>query len=275
MGEAAATGSSWSLDHDPLAHRLVERFEERFATDTARVLERVELELAAENGGKHEDQVAVVGKVTQAAADHRPQTVRNGHPPRGRVRCVDQGAFGYEEPDDLADEERIPACLLLKPGGELPGWLDARAEADEARHLVLGQPRESQPSCHRLARQLGQRRRQGLLEARVDVPVGSDDQETARGEDAREKLQQQQRRRVGGVQVVEHEEERPLAGGVDEERGGGVEHLKARPLGTGGRRLVEIGKQLAELGKDPRDVRRAVTKPAPDHGRVVVSHVSP
>jgi hypothetical protein len=166
--------------------------------------QRVEPELAAEDGRRREQLAAARRETSQALSDHRADAGRD--PERG-ARLA-EAPLSVEQPHHLGDEERVALGLGVDRRHELARRPGRRRELDVLGDVVLAQAVQRDLARVRFARELGQGRRQRVAEGRIDVAVGADDQQAAARDLARHEAQQQQRRLVGGVDVVEDDDER-------------------------------------------------------------------
>jgi hypothetical protein len=69
VGEAKPTGRSRNLGHEARGDRLVEPFEQRVVGDTPDAGEHIEVELAPEHRGEHQEAAALLGKVGEPPGD--------------------------------------------------------------------------------------------------------------------------------------------------------------------------------------------------------------
>src|SRR5215203_7223346 len=115
----------------------------------------------------------------------------------------------------------------------------------------------------RLRHELGQGGRQRSPQGRIDIAVGTDDQEAAVVQPAGDELQEQKRRFVSGVKVVEHDHERASPSGALKEGPRRFEEAEARALPFNCRWLWELGESLAQLGKELSEIGRAGAQPRP------------
>ena len=173
MGEAHPADRAGNLRYDARVHRLVEKLEDRVPFESADAGQRIEIELASEHGGQHEQLVALVREMAQAAADHLPHALWDRQ--RGGLRFVKTVLSG-EQPQNLADEEGISLCLGVDGRGEVSCGRAGCGELQEAGDVGLGEAGELEALRDRLARELHQGRPQRIGEGGIDVAVRADDQ---------------------------------------------------------------------------------------------------
>ena len=171
-------------------------------------------------------------------------------------------AVGGQRPQQLAQQERVPAGLLEARPHERVGARRIPAHERRARRVA-----ERARLDHADVRRRGQLREQLGLRAGLARAHGGDDEHpevlAARGE----LDQQADRLGVGPVEVVDDQDQRPLAAEVDHEPVQGVDQ---RRLAAAGERLLDglaaeqhrLGQRRAALERRRARRRRRVPDPA-------------
>jgi len=250
--------------------RLVERVEELVLADPRQALERVESELAPEDGRAQEDVVAAAREVSETPQDDVPDGLWKTEPdspaPRGPA------AFDPEQAERLADEQRIALGSVVERRCELGRGEFRGTELDVFGNGPLAEPGQHQAAASRRPGQLGEQLGQRLPRGRVDVAEGAEDERVRRPELAGDELQQEERGCVCGVEIVEEEDQWAIRRGRAEQLRGGVEESEPRALGLEWGRLGKVRQELAELGQDLRDLHRPRSEPGPQRLRIGVAH---
>ena len=172
--EAQATTAAGKIRDDARRHRLVEAVEQRVARALAQPLQRVEPELAAQHRGHREQALAVGREPAEAVPDHLAHALGQGRPPGRGPRLVET-PFGGEQPDELADEERVALGLSVHGSRESVAGGLARDQLDDAGHLGQLKPSDPHEASDGLAPQLGHGCPQRIAVSRLDVAVGPDE----------------------------------------------------------------------------------------------------
>ena len=101
-----------------------------------------------------------------------------------------------------------------------------------------------------------------MVAAELDVAIGAEHQQAARGELPGGEAEQEERGLVGPVEVVEHDHQWAVACGGEQQAGHGVEEAEAGLLAVGTRRrldvelLGDLGDQLGDLGRPAAELPR-------------------
>ena len=189
-----------------------------------------------------------------------------------RAGALDPALRG-QQLNRLRDEQGIPLCLGVdRIGHSRPGPRAGR-KLDVLGHVGGAQPGERQLARVGLPHQLGHRRGERVAGRRVDIAIRGHDEQAAVVQPAGDKLQQEERRLVGGMQVVEHDDERAVLRSASEEPAHGLEHLKARARLRQGRRVAELGEELAYLGQELRQERGSGSELGPQGVRVRIAQM--
>ena len=173
-----------------------------------------------------------------------------------------KASFIGEEPDEFADEQRIPLGLAMDRLGETVGRTLRRSKFDVARHLIHGQSRRIEALCGRHAGDFGEQADPWVSGGQLTLPVDGQHHDAGVGQVHGHEPEQQQRRLVGGVEVVEDQDDGTVARGVPQQARERVEQLEAGAIGVvvlrdqaarGGRRGPPAGPARGAI----RPVRRA------------------
>ena len=231
-----------NLGHHAGSEAFVEEVQELAGRSAAKPSQRVQRELATEDGREAEDSVALL----REAFDPPPNDLTNPFRDRQAQPCrvVDgfETAFRREQPDDFSHEQRVTFRLAVDYRHHTVAWRHSGDLLDETGDVRLGEAEQRDMPRRPLARELGQGEGQGVVPAQVDVAIGAQDEDGGVAEFACDELQQQQRRRIGGVQVVEYEHERLVSTGVVKERRDCVEETKPACLRLHRRHLFAFAK---------------------------------
>ena len=166
-----------------------------------------------------------------------------------------EASFLGEQPDDLADEQRVPLGLAMDGLGQTVGRPLRRGQFDVARHLVDREPRRIEPLRRRHARDLGEQADPWVSGGQLTLPVDGQHHDSGVGQVHRHEPEQQQRWLVGGVEIVEDQDDGTVAGGVPQQSRERVEQLEAGAIRVIVGELRQLGEDIADLRQDLRDVR--------------------
>ena len=143
--EAHAADRGRSFGHDTRGNGFVHDLQELVGTQSARPRERVEPELASEDGREGQGATASVGQEREPSTDHLPDPRRDRGSRHGCLARVLEAPFRDQETDHLAHEQRValgPLLYGLDHGRRDPG-VDGRFDqrrdigAPEARQRDL------------------------------------------------------------------------------------------------------------------------------------------
>ena len=109
VSEAKAAVRSGHLGDDALGHRVVEHAEQLVELEAPQLRQRLQVELAPEDGGEHERAAAVLRQAPDPPGDHGPHSGRDVEP-RSRVA---ETAFGLEQSHHLGHEQRVSLGLRV------------------------------------------------------------------------------------------------------------------------------------------------------------------
>ena len=168
------------------------------------------VEVTADHRRNPQRLVGLLAEAVETAADHLADALRDLQ--LRRAAAAGQLALAGEQPDDLADEERVAVGLLLDGLGQSRRRRGARGHLDVALDGADRQPLQRDAPTALDAGDLAEHPGERMVAAELDVAVGAEDQQATRGELASREAEQEQRRLIRPMQVVEHEHDRPIAG---------------------------------------------------------------
>src|SRR5207247_4845233 len=148
------------------------------------LLEDVEAELAADDGGDGKDLVGLVAQAREAAADDVAEAIRED----GLVRLgfgadlvaaafADDEAFFDEVTQDLLHEEGVALGLAVDELGLGPGDALAPDRLVHPVDLIDGEAAEEDAGQVARAAELGESSREGVGAVDLNVAVGADDEQ--------------------------------------------------------------------------------------------------
>ena len=195
----------------PGHHGRLDRLKGALLVQLRHRLDQVQVEVAAGDGGDHQDRVGLLGQPGQPPLEHV------AHPdwdlsPCGSERVVGmEVAFALEQPQQLGDEERVALGALVH-GAHQPFTRPAsEGGGDDAGDLALLQAAKRDPLHDRLAGQRAERLGQRLAHLCLHVAVGSQHDQTSGPELCGQETQQPQRSRVGPMEIIDDHQQRPSA----------------------------------------------------------------
>ena len=153
-----------------------------------------------------------------------------------RLASVGQARVGQQDPDHLADEQRVAGGDVVHPGDHRFGGSVSGHLADVGAHLRAAEPPQRDPVAYpcQLGEQLGQ-----LVDALLGLPVCAKQHDAPARDRLSEESQQQQRRRIRRVQVVKDHEQPTVVRGRHQQPGYPIEQRKPVAVGVGGRRRLK------------------------------------
>ena len=241
MSEPVAVGVSLRLDDEGTRRCLGKRLEQLLTWKSGNRLEQRTVEFPPDHGCGGEQVFGPVGEWAEAAADRRPDRVRDGESSNRSIGVI-LIALGADQAHDLVEKEGIAVGRLVEGGYRLPIGREPANAADELGDLVDAEP--AQWDRRSLTADL---REQGSMSRRFPdfaLAIGSDDQRADLPELSGKKAQEHQGVLVGGVQVVEHHHQRGASRQPLEETGDRVEEEEALRAGAprrAGKRQVRGG----------------------------------
>ena len=164
----------------------------------------------------------------EASTDH----LSNARWKRKRLRCAAahhfQSSLRGEQPHDFADEQRVALGAVMDRGHRVLGRAHAGARLDQAPHLRFAESRQRDPVSGALASEFCHDRSKRSVGFELHVSIGASDKQRRGTHLARHELEEQQGWLIRGVEVVEHQDQRLRLGGIDYERGHGLEETEPR-----------------------------------------------
>ena len=234
--------------------------------------DQLAVELAADHGGDPQRLVRLLAEPVEAAADHLADALRDLQ--LGGAAAA--GRAGPRWPAAGPPRRRRTGCRRSARGPPRPGPAaagDAGGHLDVARDRRRPEAAQRDPAAALDPGQLAEHPGERVVAAELDVAVGAEDQQAARGELAGDELEQQQRGLVGPVQVVEHEHHRAGRGRPpSEEARDRVEEPEARLLAVGALGGLDV-EPLGDLGDELGDLGGAGAELPGERDRVGVADV--
>ncbi len=257
--------------NEPLGDCLVGRLHQLVGRQPGGADQNLDLELAADRGRHPEGLVGLVGEPVEAAPEHLAHPLRDRRLPGG-VGVSAQAALAREQAHDLADEEGVAVGLGDHRVRQPRGRRRAGRHLDVPRDRAGVEPAETEATAVLQARDLAQHARQRMLASQLDVAVGADDQQAARGELPRGEAQQEQARLIRPVQVVEDHHHRAVPRRRDQEAADRVEDAEAGLLALGVVGGLDV-EALGHLRDELRHVRRPAAELPGEGDRIRVADV--
>ena len=111
--------------------------------ELADALQRVEPELAADDGGGAQQLARALGQRREAVADRLAHAV--GDPQRGDLLLALQPPLRAQQSHDLVDEERVALGRVVDRAHDAVRWAPAGDALDDLGHVALAQAAQRQP----------------------------------------------------------------------------------------------------------------------------------
>ena len=162
--------------------------------------------------------------------------------------------FGGQQPDRLAEEERVAAGLAHDRVQEVRAWCHPRSRLDQLAHRRLAEAHEAQAQRVGLTSDLPHRGGHRRIGDQLHLAIRADDHDRRVAELARHETQVENRRHVRGVQVVDDDQQRARLRRATQERGGRVEQLESRGLRLDLARRRQVAERLAKLNHHLGDI---------------------
>jgi hypothetical protein len=244
--------------------RLLQRRHQLVTAERPDLLEHVEVELAADDGGRGERVPAGIAEPGEAPPGDLAHAV--GHAGLEQRDGAAEVPVGIGEmAHDLLDEEGVAVGLAVQLLDERRRPRTAAERAHERAGLGGVEACDVEPVERPLAAQAGEQRLERL--AALVGPGGGEEERGLGGGRAHEVGDELERRLVGPVQVVEDDEQRRRAGDLGEQRRDGVE--EAEPLGAElphVQRARGAVRRRAELRQHDAQLTGARAEPAGERG---------
>ena len=212
-GEAPVT----QIGHEPLCDRLPGRLHQLLRRLLGHPPDQILVEVASDDRGHPERLVRRVAEAVETAADHLAHALWDLQV--GEAATAGELPLAREQPDHLTDEEGIAVGLLLHRLGESRGRRGAGGHLDVSLDGTNREAAQQDPPAPLDARDLAENPGEGMVAAELDVTVGPEDQQAARGELPGGEPEQQQRRFVRPVEVIEDDHQRPVARRSEQQAG--------------------------------------------------------
>ena len=250
MGEGVAPGGARDLDQQRASHGGIEHVEQLVLGEAGDTLEHLEVEVAADQGGDAEHAAGVLGQAAHPSRDDVADSLRSAE---GTVPAQARGPVDlHEVTDEMLDEERIAARLVVDGADGRPRRVLAVPGLDEPAHLPLVHAVETHPRHLAPSLELGEQRVQRMAGVQLVVPERADQQDRPEARLAREVPGQEERRAIGPVEIVDDQQHGPARGEPAHHDHHGAEELPAlRRRVPGGGQLGELGQAGADLGQQP------------------------
>ncbi len=148
MGEAPAAPPRRLLDHHAGGERGLDQLEHALPRQAGNRREGVDAEDVRGERGHRQHLGRLAGKPRQPLADD----LRDGRRHLA-ARRIGERALRGEQPQQLAEQERVAAGTAVEPRAKLAGHRRAGHAGQQRRHVRLGQAAEGDAPGGRLARQ--------------------------------------------------------------------------------------------------------------------------
>ncbi len=255
---------------EPRRARALEGVEHRVLVVAGDVDEKVEVELASDEGADRQETLGALGETSDPPSDDLLDPFRDAERLERERACrcarlTDVGA-------DLLDEERIARGRAPDAVHETGPRLDV-ARVDELPDLALAQAPERDVLGDAVVAEVGDDSSQRMVADHLARAIRAEHAERRRIDLAGEVAEQCQRGAIGPVEVVQHEEQRCALGDAAEQGVDRLEHEVALGVGLGPDRLGEVGEPHADVGDQAGEERAAAHEVGADLGGISVPQV--
>ena len=255
MREAPRSARCARLHQDVRGDRLVEQQHELARGALLERCDQVEGDFDADHRSAGKQLPARVAQAGKPSADDGLHALGD---PKGLACAVGRPAkasFIGEQPDEFADEQRIPLGLAMDRLGETVGRTLRGGKLDVARHLMHGQSRRIEALRGRHAGDFGEQADPWVSGGQLTLAIDGQHHDAGVGQVHGHEPEQQQRRLVGGVEVVEDQDDGTVARRVPQQARERVEQLEAGAIGVVVLQAGQLGEDVADLRQDLREMR--------------------
>ena len=233
---------SRQLPHQARPQGVVERVQHRLLRLARSRPHELHVELGAGDCGKLEQPSCALREPADTCSDDLVHGVRerDGIPLPSVLR-------------QLANKERVPTSSLAQRTGRGPIWARPRQRLHDGGNGRLVEPVQDDSDDRPVAPYLGERLRERVARASLDVPGASEQEQRDALRPCGQAAHEEQRRPIRPVQVVEGEHERTRRRDLFKQLGDGVEHSDPVALRVRGRLARAACREFPEAV--PEDVR--------------------